>query len=119
VRKEWIAGIQREKTNPEAVATRVLPPLLYGDGHPYAIPFTGTGTEASIAALTRDDLTSFQRDWLRPDNATVVVTGDTTLERVDAVARASFRQLARARELETLKGVAGERGRCEPPRACS
>jgi predicted Zn-dependent peptidase len=82
VRKEWIAGIEREKTNPEAVATRVLPPLLYGDGHPYAIPFTGTGTEASVAALTRDDLTGFQRDWLRPDNATVVVTGDTTLERV-------------------------------------
>jgi predicted Zn-dependent peptidase len=79
VRKEWIAGIQREKTSPEAVATRVLPPLLYGDGHPYAIPFTGTGTEVSIAALTRDDLTTFQREWLRPDNVTIIVTGNTTL----------------------------------------
>ena len=41
---------RREKTSPDALASRLLPPLLYGDGHPYAIPFTGSGTEASIAA---------------------------------------------------------------------
>jgi predicted Zn-dependent peptidase len=37
VRKEWIAGIAREK-QPEALALRVLPPVLYGEGHPYGIP---------------------------------------------------------------------------------
>ena len=78
LRKEWIAGIAREKTSPDALAMRVLPPLLYGDGHPYAIPFSGSGTEASIAALTRDDLIAFQRDYLRPDNATIVVVGAVT-----------------------------------------
>ncbi len=76
VRREWIAGIAREKTSPDALASRILPPLLYGEGHPYAIPFTGSGTEASIASLTRDDLLAFHRDWIRPDNATLVVTGD-------------------------------------------
>jgi predicted Zn-dependent peptidase len=76
VRREWIAAIGREKTSPDALAYRVLPPLLYGDGHPYAIPFTGSGTESSIAALTRDELVAFHRDWLRPDNATLIVTGD-------------------------------------------
>ena len=82
VRKEWIAGIGREKSSPDALASRILPPLLYGEGHPYAIPFTGSGTEASIAALTRDDLLAFQRDWLRPDNATIVVTGDAQADAV-------------------------------------
>jgi predicted Zn-dependent peptidase len=76
VRKEWIAAIGREKTSPDTIAYRLLPPLLYGDGHPYAIPFTGSGTESSIAALTRDELDAFHRDWLRPDNATLIVTGD-------------------------------------------
>ena len=75
VRREWIAGIAREKQNPDSLAMRALPPLLYGEGHPYAIPFSGTGTEAAIAALDRDDLLAFQRDWLRPDNATLIVTG--------------------------------------------
>jgi len=82
VRKEWIASIAREKTLPEALAARLLPPLIYGPGHPYAIPFTGSGTEASIAALTREDLVAFQRDWLRPDNATLVVVGDTAAAEV-------------------------------------
>jgi zinc protease len=79
VRKEWIAAIQREKANPDGLSMRLLPPLLYGTGHPYAIPFSGSGTEASIAAITREDLLAFQRDWLRPDNATLIVVGDTTL----------------------------------------
>jgi predicted Zn-dependent peptidase len=78
VRKEWIAGIAREKTSPDALAMRVLPPLLYGAGHPYGIPFSGSGTEASVAALTRADLVEFQRDFLRPDNATIIVVGAVT-----------------------------------------
>ena len=77
----WIAGIKQEKARPNGAALRVLPPLLYGAGHPYAIPFSGTGTEASIAALTRDDLRrASSTQWVRPDNATLIVVGDTTLK---------------------------------------
>ena len=43
--------------------------LLYGAGHPYAIPFSGSGTEATIAALTRDDLVAWHQQRLRPDAA--------------------------------------------------
>lgn len=80
VKASWIAGIQQEKANPNAAALRVLPPLLYGDGHAYAMPFSGSGTEESIAALTRDDLVEYHRDWVRPEGATLVVVGDTTLD---------------------------------------
>ena len=82
VRRQWLAQIAQEKTRPQAIAYRLLPPLLYGEGHPYAIPFTGSGTEASVAALTRDDLLAFQRDWLRPDNAVILVVGNTTLAEI-------------------------------------
>lgn len=80
VRQTWLAGIAQEKTRPNGVANRVLPPLLYGKGHPYAIPFSGSGDEASIKALERDDLVAFHRDFIRPDNATLIVVGDTTLK---------------------------------------
>jgi predicted Zn-dependent peptidase len=79
VRRQWLAQIAQEKTSPQAIAVRLLPPLLFGAGHAYAIPFTGSGTEDSIRALTREDLVGFQRDWLRPDNAVFLVVGDTTL----------------------------------------
>src|SRR5690606_6191187 len=45
VRATWIANIAQEKARPQTAAMRVLPPLLYGEGHPYAMPFTGSGTE--------------------------------------------------------------------------
>ncbi|WP_019399415.1 MULTISPECIES: pitrilysin family protein [unclassified Pseudoxanthomonas] len=82
VRATWLAGIAQEKARPNGAAMRVLPPLLYGQGHPYAIPFSGTGTEESIASLTREDLQSFHAQWVRPDGATLIVVGDTTLEEI-------------------------------------
>ncbi|KFN50626.1 M16 family metallopeptidase [Arenimonas composti] len=82
VRQSWIAGIRQEKARPNSAAMRLLPPLLYGQGHPYAIPFSGSGDEASIAALTRDDLVAWHRDFVRPQGATVIVVGDTTLDAI-------------------------------------
>ena len=76
------AAIGREKTSPDALAYRVLPPLLYGDGHPYAIPLSGTGTEASIAALQREDMLGFQQQVIRPDNATIITGIMATLSRL-------------------------------------
>jgi predicted Zn-dependent peptidase len=82
VRKTWLAGIEQEKTEPNAIALRLLPPLMYGAGHPYAIPLSGTGTEESIQSLTREDLLAFDQQWLRPDNATLIVVGDITLSEI-------------------------------------
>ena len=82
IKASWIAGIKQEKARPNAAALRVLPPLLYGEGHAYAMPFSGSGTEKSIASLTRDDLVKYHDTWVRPENATLVVVGDTTLEQV-------------------------------------
>jgi len=82
IRAQWLAGIAQEKTQPSSIALRTLPPLLYGEGHPYAIPFTGTGTEASVKALTAADLRTWQAAWLRPDNVRILVAGDTTLPEI-------------------------------------
>ena len=82
VRATWIARIKQEKAEPFGLALRVLPPLLYGDGHPYALPFSGAGNEQSIAGLTREDLLGYQRLWLNPAGATLIVAGDTTLAEI-------------------------------------
>ncbi|MEZ0471757.1 M16 family metallopeptidase [Luteimonas salinilitoris] len=90
VKATWIAGIRQEKARPNGAALRVLPPLLYGDDHPYGIPFSGSGTEASVTALTRDDLVAFHRDWVRPENATLIVVGDTALDEIVPVLERHF-----------------------------
>ncbi|QWT19260.1 insulinase family protein [Bacillus sp. NP157] len=82
IRGQWIAGIAQEKTDSDGLALRSMPPLLYGKHHAYGIPFTGSGSEEGIASLTAADLSTFQHDYLRPDNVRILVAGDTTLAQI-------------------------------------
>ncbi len=78
--KQQIAEIAREKSTPQKIGMRVFPPLLYGREHAYGIPFSGTGSPESVSELTPDLLRAFHTRWFRPNNATLVVVGDTTLD---------------------------------------
>ena len=91
LRGQWIASIAQEKTDPVSLALRLLPPTMYGEGHAYGVPLTGSGTEASIASITREDLLAFRETWLRPDNAVILVAGDTTLDRIVPLLEGAFR----------------------------
>jgi len=90
LRGRWIAAIGQEKAQPVQLALRTLPALLYGEGHSYGIPYTGSGTEAGITAMNRDDLVKFHTDWIRPDNATIFMVGDITLAEAKAALGATF-----------------------------
>ena len=79
LQKQRLAAIQREKVSPFAMALRVFPGLLYGPDHAYGNPLTGSGTEASVSKLTREDLAKFHGTWFKPNDSTLVVAGDTTL----------------------------------------
>jgi zinc protease len=79
LRGQTLAAIQQEKTQPAGAANRLLPVLVYGAGHAYANPLSGSGNEDSVKALTREELQAFHARWIRPDNATLLVVGDTTL----------------------------------------
>jgi zinc protease len=85
-----LASIQQEKNTPEDMALRVLPQLLYGDGHAYAMPLTGSGTEQAVAAIERDDLVAYHDAWFKPNNATMIVVGDTTLAQIQPKLEALF-----------------------------
>jgi zinc protease len=90
LRARWLASIEQEQNDPMSMALRTLPPLIYGSGHPYGIPFTGSGDPGSISQLVRDDLSRFHRDWIRSDNATMFVVGDTTMKEVLPLLEAAF-----------------------------
>jgi zinc protease len=77
-----LAAIAQEKAKPLGIASRLFPRMIYGEGHAYANPRSGNGTEDSVAAIGIDDLKSYYRTWLRPDNATLLVVGDTTLAEI-------------------------------------
>ena len=90
LRARWLAAIEQEKASPVQLALRLLPPQIYGDGHAYAVPLTGSGTVESINSLTRADLTGFHSQWMRPDNATIFVVGDTTMAEIQPMLETAF-----------------------------
>ena len=77
-----LAQIGQEKAQAGALALRVLPGLLYGAGHAYSRPLSGSGTERTVSAITREDLARWHAEWFRPGSAHVVVTGDTTMAKL-------------------------------------
>jgi zinc protease len=82
LRKQRLARIQQEKVQPFAMALRVFPKLLYGEGHAYSNPLTGTGTEDTTKRMTPTDLVKFHQAWFKPNHSTLVVVGDTTLAEI-------------------------------------
>ena len=64
------------------MAYRVLPGLLYGRAHAYGHPLTGSGTEASVNSITRQDMIRYHQTWVRPNNATLIVVGDIRMAEI-------------------------------------
>ena len=90
LRGQQLARIQSELTNPQAIALRALPPILFGDKHPYGISFTGTGDIATVSNVTRDEIVGFHHQWFRPEKATFYVVSDKPLADIKNALEVTF-----------------------------
>ncbi len=81
-KKQLLAAIDRERSTPSAMGGRVLPRLVYGEGHPYSNPSSGSGTKASVSAITRADVERWYRSRFHPSDAVLVVVGDTSMKEI-------------------------------------
>jgi predicted Zn-dependent peptidase len=70
LRGRLLVGLRQQKSNPNAISDVVYNKVLYGN-HPYG----RSNTEASIKAITRDDLVGYYGSTYRPNNATLIVVG--------------------------------------------
>ena len=105
-RARLLAQIEQEKNQPVGVALRTLPPIMYGEDHAYGIPFTGSGTAESVASITQDDLRRFHGTWIRPDNATIFVVGDVTMDTIKPLLERQFGSWRAPRTALPVKNVA-------------
>ncbi|MCC6263422.1 MAG: insulinase family protein [Bryobacterales bacterium] len=90
VQKLQLDAIRREKASPTSAALRVFPAFLYGAKHPYGNPYSGNGTEASVMKIGVADLKAFHDTWFKPNNATLLVVGDTTMAAIRPKLEALF-----------------------------
>ena len=89
VKQQQLAGIAQELTNPNALAQRAMPRLIYGPASPYA-KILGSGDPRAVAALTPADLRAFQQAWIRPDKARIFVVSDRPLAEIRAAFEGRF-----------------------------
>lgn len=80
LKQQRLAQIQQEKNQPVQMALRVFPTLVYGEGHAYSTPFTGSGYAETVQALSASDLRAYHATWFKPNNATLVVVGDVSMD---------------------------------------
>ncbi len=89
-RDQQLAAIAQVNASPAALASRTLSLILFGPDHPYGQPSDGLGNVQSVSALTPAALRIAQAKWLRPDNMTITVVGDVSMEQLQPMLEASL-----------------------------
>jgi zinc protease len=101
-RQQMLSGLRVSYDDPDYLADVVFDRLVYGM-HPYGKP--QAGTPATLAALTREDLLAFHKQWFGANNAILAVVGDVSPEEAFAGATRAFGDWARA-AAEPAKSIA-------------
>ncbi len=70
LRGRSLVGLRQQKANPNAIANVAYNKVLYGN-HPYG----RDNTEATLKAMTRDDLVRYYESTFKPSNGVLIVAG--------------------------------------------
>jgi zinc protease len=81
-RGQAVVALTQAKDQPNSIANVVFAKVVFGDEHPYG----RVTTEATVNAVTRDDIVAFHQAYFQPGRAIVTVVGDVDAAKV----RASF-----------------------------
>ncbi|HEX9109405.1 MAG TPA: pitrilysin family protein, partial [Longimicrobiales bacterium] len=72
LRARTLVSLTQARDRTSAIAHRVFPKVVYGEAHPYGRSMT----EASVKAITRDDIVAFHKAYFTPAHAIITVVGD-------------------------------------------
>ena len=86
-REQLLSALKVSYQDPDYVAGAVVERLIFGF-HPYGKP--GNGTPESVAALTRDDLVAFHKQWYHPNNTLIAIVGDVSVDAAAAAVEKAF-----------------------------
>ena len=114
VRTQQLTSVAQLKKDPNGMAQRTLPTLLYGASHPYAV--VPGGDEAVLKSLSRDDLLAFRDRWLRADNAKIYVVSDKPLAEITPLLEAEFGRWASPAGAKGVKSFSSAPARPTAPR---
>ncbi|HYC99462.1 pitrilysin family protein [Brevundimonas sp.] len=86
-RTQTLDNLKVALSTPGQVLSQAVGRVVYGNA-PYGSP--GVGTVTSLPGITRDDIVAFHAARYRPQDATLVFSGDITPEQARALAQSAF-----------------------------
>jgi len=105
LRQQSLSDLQVALSDPGVIASYAAARVVHGQA---AYGQVLSGTRGSLEKIGRADVAGFHRAWWRPDNATLVLTGDVTPEQGFALAEKLFGDWARpAAALPTVANPSG------------
>lgn len=111
--QQRVSRVRQEQSQPNALALRLVPRLLYGENHVYGKPLTGTGYLDTVGTLTRDEVVAWHKSWFHPNNSTIIVAGDVTMQKLVPELERAFgtwkRGDAPKKDIATVAPTAGKR----------
>ena len=90
IRMQILVGLRRDEESPHTIAGRTLRRALFG-AHPYGRPVDGT--QASVQAISRDDLAEFVWARIARDNLVIGIVGDISAEALGPLLDETFGKL--------------------------
>lgn len=104
-RAQTLIGLQAKQQNPGALARDAFMSAVY-QSHPYASP--SSGTEESVAAITREDIEAFYKQYYVANNAMVAIVGAVDRKQAEKIAEditSGLQQGEKAKVLPAVKGL--------------
>lgn len=98
LRAQRLVALTQGRDQTGQIASRVFPRILYSDAH----PFGQNVTEASVKAITRDDIAAFHKAYFQPGRALVTVVGDVSTSAVKATVEKALAPWPRGGEKPTF-----------------
>ncbi|HZI19078.1 MAG TPA: insulinase family protein [Pyrinomonadaceae bacterium] len=80
LRASRMGAFRQRRDDPSQIAGMVYASLVFGQGHPYG--HTLAGNEQTVGAVTAADVRKFYETFYRPNNAALIVVGDTTPDEI-------------------------------------
>ncbi|MEE3664221.1 pitrilysin family protein [Brenneria sp. g21c3] len=97
--RDTLSGLRHDVSE---MVSRLLPAVMYPQGHPYRKPPGIEGTRSSLESITFEQLQQYQARALRPVGGRLLIVGDTTLDQIVPILNNSLGKIPWRRENERV-----------------
>ena len=94
LRARTLVNLTQAKDQPVTIGSQVFSKILYSEAHPYG----QRTTEASVKAITRDDVVAFQKAYFQPGRAIITVVGDVNSAKIKSAVEKGLAAWSKAGE---------------------